>query len=302
MNLTEYNHTPPSAPELEEAILGALMLERDSFDRIENIINDECFYQPINRAVFNAIHLLYDNSQPIDLLTVYEQLKGNETFEKNGSVSYLANLTSRVSSAIHIENHARILREKQIKRSIISACSELQQAAYEEVTDVADVLNDFANTADQLNNITAIGTDTITSIDASKSALLLFESRQEKLRKGEVTGIPTGLTKLDQILGLMQPGQVIIIAARAAMGKTAFALNLLHASASSGYQSAFLSLEMNENELINRLILRNSDVRSDVLKNTIATEKEIININVEAGRIARLPITFIRNSSVTINA
>lgn len=294
---------PPASPELEEATLGALMLERDTMDRVAGIIDEDCFYTPINREIYKAIQLLHNNNQAIDLLTVYEALKANDIFNNNGGVAYLSGLTSRVASAIHIENHARILREKQLKRAIISACSELQQSAYNEIIDVADMLNDFATTADTLNDVTATGTDTVTVGNAVKSALLSFEERQTRLRKGETTGIPTGLTQLDQMLGLLQPGQMVVIAARAAMGKTAFALNLLHASTSSGYPSAFLSLEMDEKELMNRLLLREcNNIRSEVLKNTIAVDEEIRDINVAAGHIERLPIMFIRNTSVSINS
>lgn len=294
---------PPASPELEQAVLGALMLECDTMERIAGIIDEDCFYTPINREIFKAIQQLYATSQPIDLLTVYERLKGNEVFENNGNIAYLSGLTSHVASAIHIENHTRILREKQLKRAIISACNQLQQSAYDEVSDVADVLNDFANTADKLNDITATETDTVTAVNAVKSALLSFEERQTRLRKGEITGIPTGLTQLDQMLGRLQPGQMVVIAARAAMGKTAFSLNLLLNSASSGFASSFLSLEMDEKELTNRLFLREcNQIRPDILKNTIAVDEEIRDINVAAGRIERLPITFIKNTSVTINS
>lgn len=294
---------PPVASELEQAVLGALMLERDAMDKISGIIDEDCFYTPTDREIFKAIWQLYAHNQPIDLLTVYEALKGNDIFTNNGNIAYLSGLTSRVASAIHIENHARILLEKKLKRAIISACSILQQSAYDEGTDVADVINDFSNTADKLNDITATGTDTVTAASAVKSALLSFEERQTRLKKGELTGIPTGLTQLDQMLGLLQSGQMVVIAARAAMGKTAFALNLLFNSASSGNSSAFLSLEMDERELMNRLLLREChNIRSEVLKNTIAVDEEIRDINVAAGHIERLPITFIRNTSVSVNS
>lgn len=294
---------PPVASELEQAVLGALMLERDAMDKISGIIDEDCFYAPINREIFKAIWQLYTSNQSIDLLTTYEKLKGNEIFENNGSIAYLSGLTSRVASATHIENHAKILREKQLKRAIISACSILRQSAYDEGTDVADVLNDFANTADKLNDITATGTDTVTAANAVKSALLSFEERQMRLGKGEIVGVPTGLTQLDQMLGRLQPGQMVVIAARAAMGKTAFALNLLSNSASSGFASSFLSLEMDEKELTNRLFLREcSQIRPDILKNTLATDNEVKEINITAGCIGRLPITFIKNTSVTMNS
>lgn len=294
---------PPAAPELEEAVLGALMLERDAMDKINGIIDEDCFYLPINKEIYKAIHQLYSGHLAIDLLTVYERLKGNEIFENNGGIGYLSALTSRIASAIHIEDHARILREKQLKRAVIAACNQLQQSAYDETGDVADVLNDFANTSDKLNGIIATGTDIVSAADAVKTALLSFEERQEKLKNGTISGIPTGLNKLDRVLGRLQAGQMIVIAARAAMGKTAFALNLLYTSASSGFASSFLSLEMDEKELTNRLFLREcSQIRPDILKNTLAIDNEIKEINIAAGRIERLPITFIKNTSVTINS
>lgn len=293
---------PPASPELEQAVLGALMLEIDAADRISNIIDEDCFYQPINREIYRAIEKLHSNNHPIDLLTTYESLKANDIFNNNGGISYLSGLTSRVSSAIHIENHARILRQLQLRRKLITDCMELSQMAYSDDVDVADLLSEYANKSDKANDISATGTDTVTVGNAVKSALLSFEERQTRLRKGETTGIPTGLTQLDQMLGLLQPGQMVVIAARAAMGKTAFALNLLHASTSSGYPSAFLSLEMDEKELMNRLFLREcNNIRSEVLKNTIAVDEEIRDINVAAGHIERLPITFIRNTSVSIS-
>lgn len=294
---------PPAAPELEEAILAALMLERDTMDKVAGIIDEDCFYLPVNKEIYKAIHKLYSGHLAIDLLTVYESLKDNDIFKNNGGIGYLSALTSRIASAIHIEDHARILREKQLKRAIIATCNQLQQSAYDESGDVADVLNDFANASDKLNRITATGTDVISAADAVKNALVSFEERQEKLKNGTISGIPTGLNKLDRVLGRLQGGQMIVIAARAAMGKTAFALNLLYTSASSGFISSFLSLEMDEKELTNRLFLREcSQIRPDILKNTLAIDNEVKEINIAAGRIERLPITFIKNTSITINS
>ena len=295
-------NTPPAAPELEQIVLGALMLEQDAIDRISGIVDEECFYKPINREIYTAIQCLNVEHQPIDLLTTYERLKGSKIFEANGGIGYLSGLTSLIASAIHIEAHARILREKQLKRALIRYCMELQQKAFDESEDIADVLNEFANAADNLTDITCVGIDTVTAATAVKDCLISFTDKQEKLKSGIITGIPTGLLQLDKMLGMLQGGQMIVIAARPGMGKTAFALNLSCAAASSGYKSAFLSLEMGENELTNRLLLREcTNTRSDVLKNTKATEAETMEINRAAGIIERLPITFIKNNSVTIN-
>ena len=137
----EYGKVPPQAVDLEEALLGALMLERDAFSAVGDLLEPDAFYKDAHQRIFRAIHKLFLNDDPVDLLTVSEALKQSGELEQVGGYYYLSQLTSRVASAAHIEFHAKIIVQKYLQRKLIGICTDLQMLAYDESTDVSDLMD-----------------------------------------------------------------------------------------------------------------------------------------------------------------
>lgn len=245
---------------------------------------------------------LHDKNDVIDLTTVHDKVKSDEAFNSAGGVKYLLDLANFVSSAIYIEKHAMIVREKEIRRNIMNACFEIARSARNEALDIDEVIKDFLSKADASAGVFNESTDIVSMDDAIKVSLETFTSNQANLNKGTLTGVTTGSEIIDKMIGRLQPGNLLIVAARPAMGKTAFALNIAESAATEGDNVVIVSLEMAPRELVNRLIIRNSaGIRSDVLKNVEATDEETMEIHRVAGKLQKLPIRFIRNNSINVN-
>lgn len=292
----------PCAIDAEKAVLGACIVEMDAMSRVVEIVSENSFYQPIHGVLFSAMKEIYDNSGIIDLVTVYDKVKDNDIFKKGGDIQYLSGLTNFVSSAVNIEKHAYIIREKETRRNMIRDCFEIIQAAHDETCDLEDVIKDFLKKADDSSGVFNESTDIVNMHDVVKTSLEAFSINQEKLAKGELSGVTTGSSEIDNMTGRLQGGNLVIVAARPGMGKTAFALNIAESAAQEGSHVVVVSLEMSPRELVNRLIVRDSaGIRSDVLKNLEASPEEIQEIHRVAGRLQRLPINFVRNNSININ-
>jgi len=245
---------------------------------------------------------LHDKNDVIDLTTVHDKVKSDEAFNSAGGVKYLLDLANFVSSAIYIEKHAMIVREKEVRRNIMNACFEIARSARNEALDIDEVIKDFLSKADASAGVFNESTDIVSMDDAIKVSLETFTSNQANLNKGTLTGVTTGSETIDKMIGRLQPGNLLIVAARPAMGKTAFALNIAESAATEGDNVVIVSLEMAPRELVNRLIIRNSaGIRSDVLKNVEATDEETMEIHRVAGKLQKLPIRFIHNNSINVN-
>ena len=250
----QYGKIPPQAVEVEEAVLGAVMLERDAIYKVQPIISEAAFYKEAHQKIYLTVLELATANQPIDLLTVTRRLKDKGLLEDVGGPAEITRLTRRVASGAHIEHHARIIAQKYIQREVIRRCSVLISAAYED---------DF----DALDMQWAIETQAVDDLLAGKSGMMhirdiLTETeadlleRQQKAEKGETPGVPTGLADLNQMNNGWQPGDLVILAARPSMGKTALAINLFSKMAAYRQKSVCIfSLEMENLKLSKRLIL-----------------------------------------------
>ena len=299
---TKLDISQPASKEAEKVVLGACLVETDAVEKVMDIITPDSFYYPVHRVIYAKILELYNSSVPVDLVTVYEGLKTNEIFIAQGNVAYLSSLTSHVASAFNIEEHAKIIREKEIRRNAICNCYELINNAHDESYDVENLIKDFAMKSDEICG--KISSNDISTIkEAVASTLTRFYENQELIKQGGLTGVTTGSFVLDRKLGRYQPGNLIVVAARPAMGKTAFALNTVTAAAMEGTKCAVVSLEMQPDELVKRMLIRQTNkFRSDILKNTEAYDNEIMELNKAAGIIEKLPVTFIKNRSISINS
>ncbi len=255
-----YGKVPPQAKELEEAVLGAIMLEKGAFDNVSEILRPECFYLDANQRIFRAMQALTARSAPIDLLTVVEELKSREELELVGGAYYVTRLTNTVVSTANIEAHARIVLQKFLQRELIRMSGEVISEAYEESADVFDLL-DHAET--KLFEIT--NNYLRKNFDEFNSVLIKTIERIEDLRTKteDVTGVPSGFQSLDKITYGWQQTDLIILAARPSVGKTAFALNLARNAAMHPTKPtpvAFFSLEMSAAQLAQRILAAESEI------------------------------------------
>lgn len=256
-----FGKVPPQAKELEEAVLGAVMLEKNAFDVIVEILKPECFYVEAHQRIFRAMQGLQQKNSPIDLLTVVEELRFREELDLVGGPFYITKLTNSVVSSAHIEIHARIILQKFIQRELIKISGEIINDAYEDSTDVFDLLDMAESKLFEITN-NHLKRD-YASID---SVLVKTIKRIEDLRtrQDEITGVPSGFPSLDKLTYGWQDSDLIILAARPSVGKTAFALNLarnaaMHPTKPSAV--AFFSLEMSASQLVQRILSAESEIK-----------------------------------------
>jgi len=273
----QYGKLPPQAVDVEEAVLGALMLERDAYVSVADIIDTDSFYKDEHKKVFEAIKYLSTHEKPVDLLMVTQELKNREQLDEVGGPLYITQLTSRVASAAHIEFHARIIAQKYIQRELIRVSSEIQVKAYDANIDVDDLI-DFSETALFKVAEGNIKKETLPIKPILKEAAMLIEAASK--REDGLSGTPTGFTALDRMTSGWQKTDLVIIAARPAMGKTAFVLSMARNMAVDHRAPvAVFSLEMSSVQLVNRLLAAETELGSEKIKNGRLAQWEWENFN-----------------------
>lgn len=294
---------PPHATEVEEIILGSLMVEADALTKVIAILSPECFYSPVNEVIYRQILKLNNENQPIDLVTVVTPLMANETIKSAGGIAYISNLTSQTGSAVNIVRHAQILKQKFIQRELIRVCGEIQRSAFDESVDVADVMDEFNSSNDAINQLAAGGSCNLLHIGKSTSkALIEYDNRAKIHNEGGTVGTDTGLSALNQLTGGgWKPSQLIVLAARLAMGKTALLLHFAKSAAKSGTSVCIYSLEMSDVSLANRLLLSECNIDVDRFKTGRLTDAELLALNKAAGVIEKLPIYVDDNPCVSMD-
>jgi len=260
----QYGKIPPQAPEVEEAVLGALMLERDAYVSVAAILKSESFYKEEHQKIFKVIQHLVANEKPVDLLMVTQELKNREELDVVGGPIYITQLTSRVASAAHIEFHARIIAQKFIQRELIRIASEIQVKSYDDSMELDDLI-DYAEAS-----LFKVTEGNISKESQPIKPLLreAIERIEENAKKPDgLSGIASGFTNLDKITSGWQNTDLMIIAARPAMGKTAFVLSMARNMAVlKNVPVAFFSLEMSSIQLVNRLIAAETELGSEKIK------------------------------------
>ncbi|MCX6240135.1 MAG: replicative DNA helicase [Bacteroidia bacterium] len=260
----QYGKIPPQAPEVEEAVLGALMLERDAYIIVAAILKAESFYKEEHQKIFRVIQHLVTNEKPIDLLMVTQELKNREELDEVGGPIYITQLTSRVASAAHIEFHARIIAQKFIQRELIRIASEIQVKSYDDSLELDDLI-DYAE-----SSLFKVTEGNISKESQAIKPLLreAIERIEENSKKPDgLSGIASGFSKLDKITSGWQNTDLMIVASRPAMGKTAFALTMARNMAVlKQVPVAVFSLEMSSIQLVNRLIAAETELESEKIK------------------------------------
>ena len=279
---------PPQAVDLEEAVLGALMLEKDALTAVIDILKPESFYKDAHAEIYKAIIDLFNNSEPIDLLTVNNQLRKTGKLEIVGGSYYITELTSRVNSAANIEYHARIIAEQAIKRQLIKIASEIQQDAFEDTTDVFDLLD---KTESELFDVTNSNIKKNYADMRSLMGQAFKELEERKNHTDGLTGVPTGFSALDRVTSGWQRSDMVIIAARPGMGKTAFVVSALRNAAVDFQQPvAIFSLEMSSVQLVNRLISAEAELDSEKIKKGQLAEHEWQQLVHKTAQLTDAPI------------
>ena len=259
----EYGKMPPQAVDLEEAVLGALMLERDAFSIVGDLLEPDAFYKDAHQKIFRAIHKLFLNDDPVDLLTVSEALKQSGELEQVGGYYYLSQLTTRV-------------------------CTELQEMAYDEATDVSDLMDKAQKAVFDIADGN-IKKDTAEIAPIIDEAIKGIQAAAEK--PDGISGLPSGFNALDAVTSGWQPSDLVIIAARPAMGKTAFVLSMARNMAVKHHQAvAIFSLEMSAVQLVNRLIASETELSAEKLKTGRLTDEEWQQLHSRIKALVEAPI------------
>lgn len=262
--VSDYGRLQPQAIELEEAVLGALMIERDAYSLVSEILRPETFYERRHQLIYSAITDLAVNQKPVDILTVKDQLSKRGELEEVGGPFYISQLSSKVASSAHIEYHARILAQKHLTRELITYTSTIQSKAFDETLDVDDLMQEAEGRLFEISqqNMKKDYTQINPVITEAYELMQKAAARSDGL-----SGLQTGFTKLDKMTSGWQNSDLIIIAARPAMGKTAFVLSMAkNMAVNFKTPVALFSLEMSNVQLVNRLISNVCEIPSEKIK------------------------------------
>ena len=297
-NLNQFGKAPPQANGLEESVLGALLIQNDAIYEIIDILDHDSFYVPAHRKVYSAIKKMNQLGRQIDIMTVAEYLKSVGDLDSIGGEVFLSELTDRVGTSAHLEEHARIVHQKKIQRDLIGVSSEIGKRAFDPFIDVEDLI-EFAEL--ELYKITDISVKKDIQPASEAVTIFLNELEERAKQKIKVIGIPTGLVTLDRKIGGFEPSDLIIVAARPSMGKTALVLKLArNMSVDSGKTGVIFSLEMSTQKLINRLISGESRVDGFKIKEGRLDGSEWNAVEMASAIINDAPILFDDTPAISI--
>jgi replicative DNA helicase len=293
----ERGKIPPQAIDLEEVVLGAMMIDKKGVDEVIDILSPDAFYMQKHQYIFEAIFKLFENSEPIDLLTVSSQLKKDQRLDQVGGDFYLISLTQKVSSSAHIEFHARIILQKFIQRSLIKISNEIIEDSYDETKDVFDLLDKAES---KLYEVTQ-GNIKKSSETAQELVIQAKKKIEEISNKEGLSGIPSGFDKLDKLTSGWQESDLIIVAARPGMGKTALTLSMArNIAVNQNIPVAFFSLEMASVQLITRLISSETGLSSEKLRTGRLEKHEWEQLNVKVKSLEKAPLFIDDTPSLSI--
>jgi replicative DNA helicase len=279
---------PPQRLEMEAAVLGALMLEKDALTTVIDILKPHSFYKDGHQRIYKAINNLFDKSEPIDQLTVVQELREMGELESAGGVGYVAGLTMHINSAAHVESHARKILEAAIKRELIRNASDVLRDAYEDTMDVFELLDSTEKAIFQISEDNMRkGVDSM----ADLMVKAIKELEEKKHQKDGLTGVPSGFSALDRVTSGWQPSDLVIIAARPGMGKTAFVVSAMrNAAVEFKKPVAIFSLEMSSLQLVNRLISAEAELDSEKIKKGNLADYEWQQLNHKISSLSTAPI------------
>ena len=283
-----FQNVPPHDDAAELAVLGAMFLDREAASLALEMLTGEDFYRPDHRQVFEAAEELYHSGVPIDMITVKNKLEEKQVFEQIGGLPFLANISTSVGSSANMRHYAAIVEEKSVLRRLIRTANNISQMSYEGKTDVNAIMDtaekgifDIMQNrhSDQFHHIRDIAVDSIEKIED------IYRS------KGKLTGVPTGFVDFDQKTAGLQKSDLILLAARPSMGKTAFALNIIQTAAiRSNVPTAVFSLEMSREQLVNRMLCSEAMLDAQRLRTGELTDSDWADLIQAMGPLSQAPI------------
>ena len=289
---------PPQNIEAEQAVLGAMLIKKEAISEVVTILIGTDFYRDAHRIIFDAMLELFNKNEAVDLITITEQLRKNEQLDKVGGIAYVTSLANSVPTAANIEYHAKIVKEKGQLRHLINSATAIAGMGYEDNENVIDVMDKAENMI--LEVAAKRGGGDFTPI---KNILLDTFSKIEVLyaSKGGITGTPTGFKDLDKLTSGLQPSDLILVAARPSMGKTAFTLNLAtHIAVREKKAVAFFSLEMSKEQLVQRMLCSEGAIDSQRLRIGELDDKDWGKLISAADRLSTAPIFIDDTAGITV--
>ncbi|MDR1562831.1 MAG: replicative DNA helicase [Dysgonamonadaceae bacterium] len=288
----------PQATDLEEAILGALMLEKDAFNAVSDMLTPDSFYLKTNGLIFEAIRSLARDTKPIDILTVVQQLKKDGTLEEVGGAAHIAQLSQKVVSSAHLDYHARIISQKHLARELISYSSNVINKAFDETNDVDDLMQEAEANLFEI-------TQRNIKRDVSHIDPIIMESMGQILdryqNQDKMSGVQCGFDALDKITQGWQKGDLVIIAARPSMGKTAFVLSMVkNMAVNFKTPVAIFSLEMPNIQLVNRLIMNVTQLEGEKIRSGRLAPHEIEQLDIMINKLYGAPIYIDDTASLSV--
>ncbi len=289
---------PPQNIEAEQAVLGAMLIKKEAIAEVSQLLKPSDFYREAHRIVYETMLELFNRNEAVDLITVTEQLRKNDSLEKAGGIAFVTSLANAVPTAANVEYHARIVEEKAQLRNLINSATEIAGMAYEANDDIADIMDKsekmILEVAARQNGgafipIKEILMDTFSKIEK------LYES------KGGLTGLPSGFKDLDKLTSGLQPSDLILVAARPSMGKTAFTLNIAtHVAVHENKSVAFFSLEMSKEQLVQRMLCSEGGIDSQRLRVGELEENDWEKLINAADQLSRAPIYIDDTAGITV--
>ena len=288
---------PPQAVDLEEVVLGAMMIDKKGVDEVIDILQPEAFYKESHQLIFNSIISLFEKQEPIDIKTVSFQLKKDGNLNTVGGDYYLIELSQKVSSSAHIEFHSRIILQKFIQRKLISISNEIIEDSYDETSDVFDLLDKAESRIYDISQ-----RNLKKNTQSAEDLVLAAKKKIEEISKKEgLSGIASGFGETDRLTSGWQPSDLIIVAARPGMGKTAFTLSMArNISVENNMPVAFFSLEMSAIQLITRLISSETGLNSEKLRTGKLEKFEWEQLNVKVTNLENAPLYIDDTPSLSI--
>ena len=288
---------PPQAVDLEEVVLGAMMIDKKGVDEVIDILQPEAFYKESHQLIFNAIISLFEKQEPIDIKTVSFQLKKDGNLNSVGGDYYLIELSQKVSSSAHIEFHSRIILQKFIQRKLISISNDIIEDSYDETSDVFDLLDKAESKIYDISQ-----RNLKKNTQSAEDLVLAAKKKIEEISKKEgLSGIASGFGEIDRLTSGWQPSDLIIVAARPGMGKTAFTLSMArNITVENNIPVAFFSLEMSAIQLITRLISSETGLNSEKLRTGKLEKFEWQLLNVKVTNLENAPLYIDDTPSLSI--
>src|SRR5574341_362886 len=273
-----FQNLPPQNIEAEQAVLGAVLIENSAINNVVDILSPDDFYEETHRRIYSAMLEMFDAGEPIDLVTLTNVLRGSKALESVGGASYLNAIVSLVPTAANVKNHARIVREKAVLRKLIHSATDIITQGYDESNTGRDVETLLDQAEKSIFEITQdkIGDSFVPLRQIVSHSFHMVEQLYE--RKEMITGLPTGYVDLDKMTAGFQPSDLIIVAGRPSMGKTAFCLNIsTHASIEHAKTIAVFSLEMTKEQLVLRMLCSEARVDASRLKAEHGRERLVVD-------------------------